>query len=76
MARSYARLLVSLWTDSDFRALKASPQRLYMALLSNPKLSTAGCLPWQVNKWANLAADLTAQQVTDDLNALAAAGCP
>ncbi len=72
MARSYARLLVSLWTDSDFRALKASPQRLYMALLSNPKLSTAGCLPWQVNKWANLAADLTAQQVTDDLNALAA----
>ena len=73
MARTYAKLLVSLWSDDDFLSLGGGPQRLYMALLSNPKLSTAGSIPWQPNKWANLSADGTPEQIADDLKALTAA---
>ena len=46
MARSEARVLVSIWSDPDWLALTSTAQRAYLLLLSQPKLSLAGCLDW------------------------------
>jgi hypothetical protein len=50
--RSHARILVSIWTDPDFRALSPEAQRAYMLLLSQGSLNNAGVLPLTVKRWA------------------------
>jgi hypothetical protein len=50
--RSHARILVSIWTDTDFRALSPEAQRTYMLLLSQGSLNNAGVLPLTVKRWA------------------------
>lgn len=73
MARSYAKLLLSVWRDPEFRALPAAAQRMYFTLLSQPKLSHAGCIPHQPVLWAKLAPDTTNRDVTGALDWLAEA---
>lgn len=59
MARTYGKLLTSIWTDSEFASLSGATQRLYMMLLASPKMSSAGVLPLQVARWAKTARDTT-----------------
>lgn len=72
MARTQARLLTSVWTDADWLALSAGAQRLYMVLLSQPKLSLAGCLDVMPARWASTAPDETEESVRANLAELAA----
>ena len=51
MARKYAKVYLSIWA-TDFRELSVAAQHLYLLLLSNPKLSAAGCIVAQPRKWS------------------------
>lgn len=70
MARSEARLAVSIWSDPDFLALSATAQRLFMFLLSQEDLAHDGVIALRERRWSRKAAGLTATQVADDLSEL------
>lgn len=74
MARSQARILVSIWSDDDFTDLDPGPQRLYLFLLSQPNLNHAGLLPLTVKRWARSSKAITMDTVEADLDGLEAAG--
>jgi hypothetical protein len=73
MARTYARLMVAVWSDPEFLELTDQAQRTYFLLMSNPKLSRAGCIPAQPAKWARLAKNTTTKQVAAAIVELATA---
>jgi hypothetical protein len=74
MARSYAKILVSVWDeDSDFDDLSMQAQWLYWVLCSHPLLSPAGVLPLQPRKWAKRANDAIVDGILDALAELVAA---
>lgn len=74
MARTYAKLMTSIWSDEDFVALSGSAQRLYMALLSQPELSPCGVLTVHEGRLAGLASDTKPKDVSRDLAVLSEAG--
>jgi hypothetical protein len=47
MARQYAQLRLSMWTDDRWLDLPPLAQHLYVVLLSHPTLSYAGVLDWR-----------------------------
>ena len=66
MARSYARLMTSIWSDDEFRALPALAQRLYLVLISQPDLSSCGVLTVHEGRLAALAPDTKPKDVARD----------
>jgi hypothetical protein len=70
MARDHARIQVAIWSDPDFRALNASAQRMYLVILSQPRLSYCGTLDYLPSRLAVLAADETADDVESAIKAL------
>lgn len=74
MARSYARLMTSIWSDDEFRNLPALAQRLYMLLISQPDLSTCGVLTLHEGRLAGLAPDTKPKDVARDRQTLEALG--
>lgn len=73
MARTQARVLVSIWNDEDFRRLPRRAQGTYMFLLSQANLNHAGLLPLTVKRWAMTAGGCTVEEVEEDLAQLEAA---
>lgn len=71
MAAKYTKILRTIWANTDFVALNASEQRLYMMLFSQPDISACGVLPLMERRWGRLAADTDAASVLDSLRALA-----
>lgn len=71
MARSHARIHVSIWHNDDFRALSAESQRVYFLILSQPTLTWAGVAPYTPKRWARLAANTTATRVVKAVGELA-----
>lgn len=74
MARSHARIAVTIWQDTDFRALRPSPQRLYLFLVSQPNLTHLGVLPLTLRRWADTADAYSLDDLSDDLAELEEAG--
>lgn len=72
MARSEARLVVSIWEDPDFLALTPSAQRLFMFLISQPDLAHDGVIALRERRWSKKAAGLTVAQIQADLDELSA----
>jgi hypothetical protein len=72
MARTEARLMVSIWEDPDFLALSATAQRMFMFLISQPDLAHDGVIPLRERRWSKKAAGLTAAQIAADLEELSA----
>lgn len=72
MARTYGRLMLTVWRNDDFLALDDVAQRVYFMLISQPALSHAGCLPLQPNKWAKLATNTVPDAIEDALHDLEA----
>lgn len=72
-ARKHGRILSSIWEDEDFRALDASPQRMYLFLISQPDLEQSGVIPLRERRWARSAAGLKPDDVNADLQALESA---
>lgn len=65
MARHYARVKVSIWSDQDFRSLSTDAQHLYFLLLTSAKTNMAGVSDWRPKRLASLADKWTARRVTD-----------
>lgn len=63
MARQHAKLLAAIWSDPEFVVMPVDAQRLYMLLLSQPKLSIVGCIDFMPARWARLAPDTTAVDI-------------
>lgn len=72
-ARKHGRVLSSIWDDDDFRALDASPQRMYIFLISQPDLEQSGVIPLRERRWARAAADLKPGDVSAALQVLESA---
>ena len=63
MAREYARIKVSIWSDPDFRALTAAAQQFYFLMLTSPDLDLAGVVDWRPARIAKRTAGATAASV-------------
>lgn len=70
MAREHARILLSIWDDPDFVALKSIDQWTYFAMLSHRDLSWCGVAPLLPQRYAALARDLTPAKVRGALDRL------
>lgn len=66
MARSFGRVLASIWDDEDFQALSRSAQCQYMFLLSQPDLEHSGVIPLRPRRWAQSCGSLTVEQIAAD----------
>jgi len=64
---SYSRVVRSIWRDADWLALPSSAQRMYLLLLSQPNINSAGVMTLAVQRWASYSEDTTYEQVIDDL---------
>lgn len=73
MARTEARILVSIWSDPDFRALTPNAQWTYMFLLSQPDLAHTGVIPLRVRRWAQAAEGMTIEAIREALRLLESA---
>lgn len=62
MAREYGRVWISIWSDPEFTALDTNTQWLYLALLSQPGMTTCGAQPFTPNRWASLSPALTGKR--------------
>lgn len=72
MARDHARIQVAIWSDPDFRRLDSTAQRMYLLLLSQPRLSYCGSLDYLPTRYAMLAPDeddLSVEQAVKRLEA-------
>lgn len=58
MARNYARITTTIWRDNDWRALSHTEQWAYMALLSQSKLTLAGCIDMKLPSWTQWSNDI------------------
>lgn len=74
MARKEARLHVSIWRDTDFTALRASTQRVYLMLLSQPTINLLGVQSLALRRWAGSAPDTTIEDIEDAIRELEEAG--
>lgn len=72
MARSYAAVRLSMWTDDDFRGLSPEAQRVYILILSQPNLSYAGVVPYTARRWARMAAGTTVADIEKAVDELVA----
>ena len=70
MARSHGKILATVWRDPDWVKLSAHSQRLYLLLLSQPKLTLCGTLDLAVTKWARFADDTTPDTIECSLKEL------
>jgi hypothetical protein len=52
MARSFGRVLSSIWDDEDFRELPAASRLMYIFLLSQTDLEHSGIIPLRIQRWA------------------------
>lgn len=72
MARTFARLKGSIWTDDlDWRRLPAGPQRAYLLLISQPEINNCGVLAYTLRRWSGMASDTDPETLRSDLGKLA-----
>lgn len=70
MARTHARLLLTIWSDPEWRALPHTCQWLYELLISQAYINAAGVIELKVAKWSRLAADVDPHAVEMALKTL------
>lgn len=63
MARNHARILTAIWDDPEFCRLTPGAQRMFMALLTQAKITMVGSLDYVPKRWATQAAGLTVADV-------------
>ena len=72
MARKFARILISIWDDDDFLALRTADQHAYFALVSSSDLSWCGVAPLLPQRFSKIATDMTPRKFANALDALEA----
>lgn len=63
MARNYAQIKVSIWSDDDFRAMSPQAQHLYFVILTSATTNVAGVADWRPKRIASLAGGWTEREV-------------
>lgn len=63
MAREFAVVWLSMWSDDDFRSLTPEEQHLYLVLVTSPTLSHCGVADWRPPRIAKLAQGWTPERV-------------
>lgn len=63
MARTHGRILSTILLDPDFQTLSEPAQRLYLILLAQPDLNTAGVLPITYRRWARTCTSTTVDHI-------------
>lgn len=70
MARSRASIFVTVWQDEHWRATPSSAKYLYLLLLSQARVTLAGCIDLMPRRWADMDPDRTEADVLADLDVL------
>lgn len=65
MSRTYAKVKISIWGDSDFRELSEPAQALYFKLLTSPTLRLCGVADWRPKRMAALTRGQTVAEIED-----------
>src|SRR5690554_2355669 len=63
MARSHGKVLAAIWRDDDWLKLTANAQRIYILLLSQPKVTLCGSLDLAEKRWARMASDTSVSDI-------------
>lgn len=63
MARKYAQIQVSIWSDEDFKSLDPLYQHMYFVLLSQPRMNLCGVIDFIPARIAQASYDLTVDEV-------------
>lgn len=63
MARKFAQIQVSIWTDEDFKSLPAVEQHMYFVLLSQPRMNLVGMIDYIPSRLAICVDEWTADDV-------------
>lgn len=63
MARKYAQIQVSIWSDEDFKALDPLYQHMYFVLLSQPRMNLCGVIDFIPARIAQASYSLTVDEV-------------
>lgn len=63
MARTHARIALTIWQDEDFCALPAFAQWAYFLILSQPDLSQAGVLWYRPARWASRSSSTSVEDI-------------
>lgn len=74
MARSHGKILASAWRDDDWLKLTGNAQRVYLLLLSQPKMTLCGVLDMAERRWARMASDTSVSDINAALLELSDAG--
>lgn len=69
MARSFGRVLASIWDDEDFRDLSTTSRLMYLFLLSQTDLEHSGIIPLRIKRWSR-ATDIPLEDVAASLKEL------
>lgn len=64
MARKYAQILVSIWSDEDFKALDPEYQHMFFVLVSQPRMNLCGVIDFIPSRIAQASHALTIDDVT------------
>lgn len=70
MARAYGHIMSAIWNDPDFRSLDGDAQRVYLMLITQANISSAGTLELTIKRWSAYASDTTSDGLSESLSVL------
>lgn len=70
MARQYAQIHVSIWSDEHFKSMSPEAQHMYFVLISQPRVSLCGVLDFIPSRIARCSYQWTIDDVEQRIKAL------
>lgn len=70
MARNYAKIHTSIWSDEHFKSLDRDLQHMYLVLVSQPRLGLSGLLDYFPQRLAGVSYSMTIDDVEHDIKGL------
>jgi hypothetical protein len=70
MARSYGHIMSAIWNDAEWRKLDGASQRVYLMLVTQAKITSAGTLDVTLSRWSQYASDTPSDALCDALSRL------
>lgn len=70
MARNYAKIHTSIWSDEHFKSLDRNIQHMYLVLVSQPRLGLSGLLDYFPQRLAGVSYSMTVDDVEHAIKGL------
>lgn len=74
MARSYAPLMTTIWSDEDFVALSPTAQRVYLLAFSQPNITYCGVVAFTAKRWARMSRGTLVEDIEEAITELQVEG--